>query len=69
MGAIPARAHVGTRTRDLFLTKEVLYRLSYVSVPTHVRQDSNLQPPVLETGALPIELRTYTPQPSGQGQN
>jgi hypothetical protein len=26
--------------------------------PLHVRQDSNLQPPVLETGALPIELRT-----------
>ena len=23
------------------------------------RQESNLQPPVLETGALPIELRTY----------
>src|SRR5690606_41162841 len=23
----------------------------------HARQDSNLQPPVLETGALPIELR------------
>jgi hypothetical protein len=22
------------------------------------RQDSNLQPPVLETGALPLELRT-----------
>jgi hypothetical protein len=27
----PTRAHDGTRTRDLFLTKEVLYRLSYVS--------------------------------------
>jgi hypothetical protein len=24
----------------------------------HARQESNLQPPVLETGALPIELRT-----------
>ena len=23
------------------------------------RQESNLQPPVLETGALPIELRTF----------
>src|SRR5690606_37256577 len=23
----------------------------------HARQDSNLEPPVLETGALPIELR------------
>ena len=27
------RAHDGIRTRDLFLTKEVLYRLSYVSGP------------------------------------
>ncbi len=26
------------------------------------RQDSNLQPPVLETGALPIELRAYATQ-------
>ena len=25
------------------------------------RQDSNLQPPVLETGALPLELRTSAP--------
>ena len=31
MGALP-RAHDGIRTRDLFLTKEVLYRLSYVSI-------------------------------------
>jgi hypothetical protein len=33
------------------------------------RQDSNLQPPVLETGALPIELRPWAPRivalPSG----
>jgi hypothetical protein len=28
------------------------------------RQESNLQPPVLETGALPIELRTYTDLPT-----
>jgi hypothetical protein len=26
------QAHDGIRTRDLFLTKEVLYRLSYMSV-------------------------------------
>jgi hypothetical protein len=25
------------------------------------RRESNPQPPVLETGALPIELRTYNP--------
>src|SRR5687767_4286481 len=29
------------------------------------RQDSNLQPPVLETGALPLELRTSAPIPPG----
>ncbi len=28
------------------------------------REDSNLQPPVLETGALPIELRTSNPSPA-----
>ena len=27
--------------------------------PQQARQDSNLQPPVLETGALPIELRPW----------
>src|SRR5437879_13130256 len=27
-------------------------------LPKQARQESNLQPPVLETGALPIELRT-----------
>jgi hypothetical protein len=31
MGADSSEAHDGTRTRDLFLTKEVLCRLSYVS--------------------------------------
>jgi hypothetical protein len=31
MGADSREAHDGTRTRDLFLTKEVLCRLSYVS--------------------------------------
>jgi hypothetical protein len=92
MGADPPQARDGTRTRDLFLTKEVLYRLSYASTrcghsgtnPSHrlsprpdhdgtamscseqARRDSNPQPPVLETGALPIELLTYT---DGQGGN
>ncbi len=28
------------------------------SLEEQARQESNLQPPVLETGALPIELRT-----------
>jgi hypothetical protein len=31
-------------------------RISRASLPQG-RQDSNLQPPVLETGALPVELR------------
>ena len=31
------KAHDGIRTRDLFLTKEVLYRLSYVSVRAPVK--------------------------------
>ena len=29
------------------------------------RQDSNLQPPVLETGALPVELRPYVNDSTG----
>jgi hypothetical protein len=93
MGAHSPEAHDGTRTRDLFLTKEVLCRLSYVSttgrarsvgaspsstpprVPRrggfpckqHGRRESNPQPPVLETGALPIELLPFTLH--GQGGN
>src|SRR5688572_26741665 len=35
-------------------------------VVKQARRDSNPQPPVLETGALPIELRTFA---SGQGRN
>ena len=33
-GIVGVGAHVGIRTRDLFLTKEVLYRLSYVGQRT-----------------------------------
>ncbi len=36
--------------------------------PEQARRESNPQPPVLETGALPIELLTYTSQ-GGQGGN
>ncbi len=31
---------------------------SFFDLAQQARQESNLQPPVLETGALPIELRT-----------
>src|SRR5687767_14676120 len=101
MGAtLSIQARDGTRTHDLFLTKEVLCRLSYAStrasgrshclhtargIRTPVtavrgrrsgplddsgvrtatsqqgRRESNPQPPVLETGALPIELLPYGP--------
>ena len=36
------------------LRKKIATRIS----TPQARQESNLQPPVLETGALPIELRT-----------
>ena len=54
------RAHDGIRTRDLFLTKEVLYRLSYASARTvsgadparGERRESNPRPPEPQSGAL-----------------
>lgn len=33
--------------------------MPYHAINLQVRQESNPQPPVLETGALPIELLTY----------
>src|SRR5262245_20726459 len=36
-GIAATGAHVGIRTRDLFLTKEVLYRLSYVGEFVRIR--------------------------------
>ena len=48
------KAHGGNRTRDLFLTKEVLYRLSYMGKP--VIQKVFLSDPVgleRETGLEP----------------
>ena len=51
-------------------------RATPLSIFKQARRDSNPQPPVLETGALPVELRTsdihsiYTLQSvSGQGRN
>ena len=53
-------AHNRVRTDDLFLTKEVLCRLSYVGPRASRgsrRRDSNPEPAVYKTAALPIELR------------
>ena len=43
------RAHDRTRTDDLFLTKEVLYRLSYVGVRHHTirKRETGLEPATL----------------------
>ncbi|GEM_PF-5495207 len=42
-------ADVGTRTRDLFLTKEVLYLLSYISALTYCsRINYSLFPPLMQ---------------------
>jgi hypothetical protein len=62
-------AHDGIRTRDLFLTKEVLYRLSYMGVAPRCflaaatlapkwsgRRDSNPRPRAWKARALPTEL-------------
>ena len=43
------------------------------AISAQARRDSNPQPPVLETGALPIELRTsidvpFRPKPKAYGQ-
>jgi hypothetical protein len=42
---LKSKAHDGNRTRDLFLTKEVLYRLSYMGPSSiHYRRASHLAP-------------------------
>ena len=46
----------GIEPVNLILTKDVLYQLSYSS--KQARRELNPQPLVLETSALPIELRT-----------
>ena len=46
------------------------------AISAQARRDSNPQPPVLETGALPVELRTsdlfplrHAPTANGQGRS
>jgi hypothetical protein len=50
-----------------FVTAPAVEPEPVLFVPLHVRRESNPQPPVLETGALPIELRTSST--SGQGRS
>ena len=45
-------AHIRTRTGDLFLTKEVLYLLSYVGFNWSGKRDSNPRPSAWKADAL-----------------
>ena len=40
-------AHIRTRTGDLFLTKEVLYLLSYVGLTKNLERETGLEPATL----------------------
>src|SRR6476659_1336907 len=67
MGPNPVDSANGIRTRVWALRGPRPSPLDDSAVRPHcasrtdpqARQESNLQPPVLETGALPIELRTF----------
>ena len=74
-----SKAHDGNRTHDLFLTKEVLYRLSYVGAFTlpapetwSGKRDSNPRPRAWKARALPTELFPHPikrpPEPGGEGR-
>ena len=41
-------AHDGIRTRDLFLTKEVLYRLSYMGIPAQLSPGQSIKTPAIK---------------------
>jgi hypothetical protein len=60
------RTLAGSRPRTVFLMPSTVEFSMFVCRRTHRgrqgRQDSNLQPSVLETDALPIELRPYAMQ-------
>src|SRR5690606_1261201 len=66
MRALPTR----TRTFRRPASSAQPLRGLQAAIQPQARRDSNPQPPVLETGALPIELRTYAPHPHhGRGRN
>ena len=61
------RAADGNRTHDLFLTKEVLYQLSYSSDTVESgRWDSNPRHPAWKAGTLPLSY-TRIPRVGGEG--
>ena len=60
-GFVPYYSANGIRTRVWALRGPRPSPLDDSAVTPQARQDSNLQPPVLETGALPLELRTSEP--------
>ena len=49
----------GTRTRDLLITNQLLYQLSYTSILWWELQGSNLWHPACKADALPAELNSH----------
>ena len=68
MGADSPQAHDGTRTRDLFLTKEVLCRLSYVSIRPKSTPGGNRTPNRRFWRPVLYQL-SYRRRTNGQGGN
>ena len=67
------KAHDGIRTRDLFLTKEVLYRLSYMGIRAllnrnfSVKNDSQNSMPLVVANSLERETGLEPATPSLEG--
>ena len=64
------KAHDGIRTRDLFLTKEVLYRLSYMGIRTmlfSVKNNSQNSLPLVVIENLERETGLEPATPSLEG--
>ena len=58
-GTLPYGAGDGTRTRDLLITNQLLYQLSYTSIFWWELQGSNLWHPACKADALPAELNSH----------